>query len=303
MNAGGVERIGDPVEGDAVRFLMRECRPQRRLAGAPFRVARAPDGGASIEFRRAGERYLLRFPGLADFSISADGCEVACAPAPRATAENIEHLWLHQAWPLARSIQGAAVFHGSCVEIRGAAVAFLGESGRGKSTLAAKFACSGCRFLCDDGLIVRCVGRVNFVAPSHPSLRLRADSRAALALQDGERTMSQTRDSKSFLRAGETLAFCDCARELAAVYFIGENDVADVVFKRLTAREAMLLFMRNSFLLDVEDRALTSRHFARAATLSNQTPCFELEFARRFDQLDHLMEAIIANFVSLGSAT
>jgi hypothetical protein len=59
-------------------------------------------------------------------------------------------------------------------------VAFLGESGRGKSTLAASFATEGTRFLTDDGLLLEWVGGHCMIVPSHPSIRLWEDSQEAL---------------------------------------------------------------------------------------------------------------------------
>ncbi len=60
---------------------------------------------------------------------------------------------------------------------------FLGESGRGKSTLAASFATSYFRFLTDDGQRLKPTssdGNTYRALPSHPSIRLWADSQQAL---------------------------------------------------------------------------------------------------------------------------
>jgi hypothetical protein len=111
-----------------------------------------PDGALWAQFYRADTGYLLRFPGLADFA--STGLEVTAWPAPGISGQTVEHLYLNQVLPLALSMQGKLVFHASAVEIGDGAIAFMGESGKGKSTLAASFATSGYRFLTDDGLIV-----------------------------------------------------------------------------------------------------------------------------------------------------
>ena len=56
--------------------------------------------------------------------------------------------------PLALSRQGIPAFHASVVTVPGGAVAFLGKTGAGKSTLAASFALGNSAFLTDDGLLV-----------------------------------------------------------------------------------------------------------------------------------------------------
>ena len=41
-----------------------------------------PDGTRWTEFYRTQTGYLLRFPELADFQVSADGLHASCCPAP-----------------------------------------------------------------------------------------------------------------------------------------------------------------------------------------------------------------------------
>ena len=49
---------------------------------APFHAWGLPDGSPWTEFHREGGGYRLRFPGLADFVVSADATRVRCEPAP-----------------------------------------------------------------------------------------------------------------------------------------------------------------------------------------------------------------------------
>ncbi|MBK9199490.1 HPr kinase/phosphorylase [Candidatus Skiveiella danica] len=150
------------------------------LQEAPFHQWSFPDGTLWTQFSRQGDGYLLRFPDLADFEVSADGAAVLGFPAPGVTSPTVEHLYLNQVLPLALSRQGKLVLHGSAVDIGGQGVAFLGESGRGKSTLAASFASEGTRFLTDDGLLLEWVDGRCMILPSHPSIRLWKDSQDAL---------------------------------------------------------------------------------------------------------------------------
>ena len=46
----------------------------------PFHVWAFPDGTVWTNFYRNGDDYLLRFPDLADFEVSADGHTVRCRP-------------------------------------------------------------------------------------------------------------------------------------------------------------------------------------------------------------------------------
>ena len=115
-------------------------RRQVALETTPFHYYTFDDDTVWTEFHRVSGGYLLRFPDLADFEVSADGTDVVAHPAGDTDDATIEHLYINQLVPLALSRQGRPTFHASVVMVRGGVIAFLGESGMGKSTLAASFA-------------------------------------------------------------------------------------------------------------------------------------------------------------------
>ena len=274
-------------------FRLEPAQPQAPVAGAPFHEWRFPDGSLWTQFYRLGGGYLLRFPELADFSVSADCADVACRPAPGIGEATPQHLYLNQVLPLVQSKQGQLVFHASAVEIAGGAVAFVAESGRGKSTLAAGFAIGGFRFLTDDGLVVEACGDGYQALPSHPSIRLWEDSEAALIPPGAETAPALEFTSKSRFLAGEGIAFCDRPRPLRRVYFLGDGSADDIVFPRLSAAEALLEWVKHSFLLDIEEQPLLAAHFDQVAKLANQPIHYRLDYPRRYADLARVRQAII----------
>lgn len=46
--------------------------------GRPFQEWNADEGTPSAQFFRTENGYLIRFPGLADFSVPRDGVQVTC---------------------------------------------------------------------------------------------------------------------------------------------------------------------------------------------------------------------------------
>ena len=94
------------------------ARPQAPLP-APFHTWALPDGAPWTDFHREHGGYLLRFPGLADFHVSADAKRVTCHPVPGTSDAVVQHLHLNQVLPLALSKQGSLVFHASAVEVDG----------------------------------------------------------------------------------------------------------------------------------------------------------------------------------------
>lgn len=268
-------------------------RPQTPLNGTPFHEWGLPDGTRWTQFYRTDSGYLLRFPGFADFTLSPNGLDVTAFPALGISEQTVEHLYLNQVLPLALSMQGKLVFHASAVEIGDAAVAFMGASGKGKSTLAASFATSGYRFLTDDGLMVEACNGGYQVIPSHPSIRLWQDSEAALIIPGVSTAPALEFTSKSRFLAGENISFCDTPRPLRRVYFLGEGSSPGITFLRMQPAGALIELVTHSFLLDIDARDMLAAHFDELSGLASRPIFFHLDYPRRFDDLPSIRQAIV----------
>jgi hypothetical protein len=259
-----------------------------------FQETTLPDGSLWTQFFRTDAGYLVRFPDLADFQVSADGLYVSCSPAPDVTEATIQHLYLNQVHPLALSKMGKMVFHASSVEVGDSAIAFVGESGRGKSTLAASFAINGFRFLTDDGLLVEAGGNDAYLAfPSHPSIRLWQDSQEVLISTETVTAQALDFTTKGRFLAGKHIAFCDQPRPLRRVYFLGDGSAPVLLFQRMTGTEAIVEWTKHSFLLDVEEKTLLAEQFDRVSKLACQPIYYRLDYPRCFEQLTHIRQAIV----------
>lgn len=262
------------------------------VADNPFHTWAFPDGTEWLHFWRVEAGYLLRFPEMAEFTVSREG-EVLGVEALNGTSQaTLDHLYLNQVLPLAMSRQGRLMFHGSAVEVGDGAAAFLGESGRGKSTIAAAFATRGAGFLTDDGLRVERVGSELLAYPSHPSIRLWDDSQNAL-VGDAVRLAPEVEyTTKARILADETIRFCDQPRPLRRVYFLDDDGAAKPSIKRLTPSEALVELTKHSFLLDIEERDLIASHFENLVKLV-EVPVFRrLDYPRKYEELDAVRAAI-----------
>jgi hypothetical protein len=274
---------------------LQPARLQPPVGHPPFHTWTYPDGTLWAEFHRADGGYLLRFPRLADFQVTADARAVTCIPAPEVPEGTAQHLYLNQVLPLVLSKLGKLVFHASAVEVDAGAVAFVGESGRGKSTLAASFAVSGCPFLTDDGLVVE-PSVTGFAAlPSHPSIRLWEDSEAALLPPAARRAPPVHYTAKARFLADDELAFCAVPRPLRRVYFLGEGSAEQIELQRLSPAETVVEWVKHSFLLDIEEQPRLASHFDQVVALANQPIHYRLDYPRHFDQLAAVRQAILAH--------
>jgi hypothetical protein len=275
-----------------VDYVVMGSRPQEPLDAQPFHTYESPEGRTWTEFHRSGTSYLLRFPGYADFEVSACGTRVAGYPAAGVDPATLEHLYINQVLPLALSRQGRLSFHASAVTVGEGAIAFLGRSGRGKSTLAAQFAATGERFLTDDGLIlVECSSGLQ-VQPNRPSIRLWHDSRQALLHEGLTVAPPVSYTSKARVLAGEGLPFCEEPRRLIAAYVLDGDETPDTAIQKAEGVQAVIGWIGNSFLLDVEDRTLLTHHFENAIRVTTAVPTFHLHYPRRYEALPDVQAAI-----------
>jgi hypothetical protein len=130
----------------------REARPrillERRLADASVGLSVQCDD--DVGFRVWAPRHGC-------YLVSPDGRHVACAP-PAGPAWRWERLVLAQVLPLAAVLRGFDVLHASAVALGGQAVAFLGASGTGKTTLASRIVARGAPLVTDDVLAIEVTG-------------------------------------------------------------------------------------------------------------------------------------------------
>jgi len=253
------------------------------------------------EFYRSGDAYLLRFPELADFEVSADGTEVIAHPAPDSDDSTVEHLYINQLVPLALSRQGRPAYHASVVTVPGGAVAFLGKTGMGKSTLAASFALSEAAFLTDDALLIEESDEGCLAMPSHPSLRLWEDSVEALASEANPLADPVSYSTKARLLAGGALAYIDEPQPLLAAFVLERHSATDVTIDALTGLDRYMGWLGNSFLLDIEDHELLARHFEWTHRISGAVPTFELDYPRDYGILNDVQDAVRHHVAKLGT--
>jgi hypothetical protein len=280
------------------RHKKNAARPMAHMAEQPFHQWVSPDGELWAQFFRLGEAYLIRFPEMGDFEVSACGLETQSWPAPGSDSDTIEHLFLNQVLPLALSRQLKLVLHGSAVNIGGQGVAFLGESGMGKSTLAASFAIGGSRFLTDDGLLLSWENNKCHILPSHASIRLWEDSEQALIGECVDRAPALKFTSKARLLAGESIPFCNEPKELKRVYFLGDDENENITISPITPSETIVGLIKNSFLLDCEARDLLTHHFDEICKLAELPIYYRIDYPRNYGALSKVKAEIEKNLHS-----
>lgn len=177
------------------------------------------------------------------------------------------------------SRQGRTLLHGAAVAAGGAALAILGDSGRGKSTLAAALMTAGARLLSEDIIATEPSGDAVLVHAGYDRISLLADSLAALGLDQG--------DAGARLRPGSdklwlaTAAFGAApppvSAPLRAIYILAAPDpqtqasVAHPVPARTASLELVRHLYGSSWM-----RPVSPADLAYCASLAARVPVFRL---------------------------
>lgn len=267
------------------------CAPAA-LADEPFDVWRSYEGDVSTTFHRTPTGFFLRFIECGDYDINLAEQRVICTPAPDVPEDYCENIFSNQILPLLWTYEGTPVLHASGVVIDGGAFGFLGQSGRGKSTMAAAFARAGYAFLTDDGLLLEREAEGYGVRPYLPSIRLLPDSRSAVCDGMIDHGDPDTAEAKIRVPCSDTLPHAQGQTPLRAIYVLKEPESDVPVFEPLSQARALDALLQHSFLLDSGDKARVRRHFAAMSALAQECPIFALDYPRDFSRLADTIKAI-----------
>ncbi|WP_108788969.1 hypothetical protein [Erythrobacter sp. Alg231-14] len=293
------------------------ARSQDPLETTPYDRWVSPEGYCQAEFHARDCGYFLRFPGQADFLIELVGQaggevdqsraqhRVIGWPTPECGAAQIINLFHNAIQPLLGNHSGGLFLHGSAVLIENeggatgqenaGAVAFLGLSRGGKTTLAGSFAREGRPFLTEDVIDLRLEAGEYWLQPKRSKLRLFADSARFLL---GKDTDIQDDNLKQDVEAGTTFPFADKPAPIRQIYVLGTDHRASLSIKKLSLQEALGALMPHSFILDVEDKSRLRGHFSRLADLSQDIGCYALDFTRDYAELPRVQNAVLETFRS-----
>lgn len=248
-------------------------------------------GRVTLSGARCGDACFLRFPGLAEARLDAEG--VALWSAPGAGAESVRHVLVDQILPRVLAHHGHLMLHGGAVASAddGGCIVVLGESGRGKSTLSATLAAQDGRLLSDDCLRVDLDrGHARAVA-SYPGLRLLPDSLVALYGPRAPATsaLAGHTDKRRLTTAATALP----TPAIGAIFVLeAPGSGRDIRVEPLPPQRACIELVRNAFQLDLGDMARMRTQLALAARVARDVPVYALSYPREYALLPRVAERI-----------
>lgn len=256
--------------------LYDEQPPPEHLRGIPW------------SFDVSREQALLYFSGVAIFRLQG-GCEIHVYPVVDADYRLIELYLSGTVISVLLYQRRSLVFHASCVAVaEQGAVLFAGESGAGKSSLAAAHYCRGHVLLSDDASALSEKHGVVTVVPAFPQMKV---SREMVHLFDF--------DEKKLLpvHPSEQKMFYPCRKPyptdpvpVRAICILAQGTKNRVT--PLDARQSMIEAVRHT----VPSRLLHSTgdplHFSQCAAVAAKIPSFLLERTLDSTELPVLVDLV-----------
>lgn len=277
----------------AERAIPSDDPPGDRLAGL-----RKPDGTLRYSLCRDGDRAVLRYPGLCDFVGDGHLGDVTVHLHPGADPGLIPVLAAGALLAVHLRLRGELVLHASAVQLGDGALAFVGASGMGKSTLAALLCMSGHGLVTDDVLRVDLTdGSVVRVHPGSTESRLRPNARQ-LADTAPSGAVRATADGRLALRARahaeEPLPLAACIVPLPS------RKAVEVSVQRLAESRALLRMLQFPRVVGWSEPASTAREFQALADLVGQVPIFEARIPWgppfRPEVVSELLDAVVGSY-------
>ena len=261
-------------------------------AGAPWLSTAKIDGG-----------YLLRFPRLADFTLDATGHEISCvAAADLVNVVTLRHLAIDHVMPRVLNLLGLDSLHATAVATPAGTIAFIGDTGTGKSTLSASFHLAGFESFCDDCLVLSEEGDRIVATPAYPGVRLWDDSFKAL-MGDADRGEPVAQYTRKTRLLGDATGFRADRLPLARLYLLerptAKNAPAVVpAIARVSPAEAFPVLVGASFPLDLTDTAMLTRHFHFINRVAATVPIRRLTIPSDFAALPAVRATVLADLAA-----
>ena len=243
------------------------------------------------------DRYWIRFPQLVDFELHPQSQQITAYRHKETPDNTVSHLLLDQVIPRLFSHLGKIIIHASCIEIQNSIVAFCGESGWGKSTLAAYFYQHGYSLITDDCLLLDTKGSTMTGFPNYQGLRL-LDSSLSLLPEPLEITSSVCHyASKSRISIQENNSMG--AIPISTIFILNRPlqksfDPA-ISIKHISRATALIELLKHCFPLDITDTKKTAQQFnALGQVLNNsQTQFYRLQYPRTAKSLPNVLKSIL----------
>ena len=262
------------IEGDIfIRLKSTDFRPQSNKVSQPY-------------FEMSQERTVLSLEGVGAFLIR-DGREIVIIPAPDADIRRIRRYIVGTAMAILLYQRGYLVLHASSVNIDDQAVAFLGFSGSGKSSVAAALYTRGYGVLADDVSVVEVIDGQPVVLPGFPQLKLSLESAEAIGCDvDVSMLLDDVVEKYGYRLVN---GFTETPLPLGRIYVLEENPQAEI---ELLSQQTAVIKLISLSIPTLWTQLKDPNHFLQCVNLAKTVPTYSLKRNSKVQTLPKFAEFV-----------
>ncbi len=256
-------------------------------------VATSPPEGQEkgYHYWRSGQDVYLFWEELGTFRIR-EGREITIAPAPQIDERRLSPPILGACMAVLLQQQGYLILHASAVAFPDGAIAFLGDKGWGKSTMAAALQVRGYPLLTDDVLAVKLDGDNQPIAlPAFPQVKLWPSAVTALGGDPESLPRIVPQLNKRVRRLTED--FSPDPITLKKIYLLGKG--AALAIEPFPFGEVLGQLFRHSYSGRFGKQLLhqgEAFHFRQCMELAKQVPIYHLQRPSALSLLPEIAQCV-----------
>lgn len=238
-------------------------------------------------FRVTSEAVYLFWEGIGSFMMK-DGYELVVKPDPSVDEDYLRPFIFGPALAVLLHQKGVIVLHASAVDMNGESVAFLGDSGYGKSTLAVALQSRGYPMVTDDTLSVN-VAKPITVNRGLPLLRLFDDVSDLFKEDSGVgKVLYRSPATKNFYQIHRWTS--KSSLKLNSIYVLENTD--EVSVSPLKDSDGLLSLIANSFLINTFQNEEKSQNLLQCFEITKEVPLRLLKTGNSLDDLEKLADLV-----------
>jgi len=183
------------------------------------------------------------------------------------------------------------VIHGNAIRVGEGCVVFAGQSGNGKSTLAAAFHQRGYSILADDLAVIDEQGKVQ---PSYPQIKLWHDTAKKLEIEISRLKRIRLQIDKYAYPIKD--GFCTIPLPIKAIYILNNHNQDEFLFEPIKGIAKFNPLKNNTYRINhLDGLGLKKQHFKRCSQLANQIQLTRITRPNDSFELNTLVELIEAD--------
>jgi hypothetical protein len=239
------------------------------------------------------QEAIISIRGVGRLQVS-NGCLIGVDPDSDAELNQLQMYLVGPAMAILLYQRNRLLLHASAVSLNGLGAAFLGDSGAGKSSIAAAFLAHGYKLVVDDIVSVELNSGYAWLDPGFPYIKLSHEAKENIAIDPEQIEFMGLVDDKASYHVSH-LVNNERVR-LHHIYVIQSGE--DISIERFNSQQALFELIRYSIPPSMV-RMNHVAHFERCVELLKHVQVYGLRRPQSLTQLSRLVEMVEENMSHL----